>query len=278
MLEGGSLRCLFTAGVTDVLLEEGIEFSYVNGVSAGTMCGMNYISKQKGRMLEINEKYVHDKRYLSLKNMMKNRQIFNFDFVFGELSTDLIPFDYESFYESPQRFVAVATRCRTGEPEFFEKGKCKDMIGAVQASSSMPVLSRMIDIEGKKYLDGGISLPIAYRKAIEEGYEKVVLVLTRNEGYRKKPVKAVTKKIYDTYFQPLPRLREALYQVPDRYNRFQEEISRLEQEGRIFVIRPEFPVHVSRMEQNKKKLRELYAEGVRVGRDRLEELYKYLEL
>ena len=103
-------------------------------------------------------------------------------------------------------------------------------------------------------------------------------MLTRNEGYRKKPVKAVTKKIYDTYFQPLPRLREALYQVPDRYNRFQEEIARLEQEGRIFVIRPEFPVHVSRMEQNKKKLRELYAEGVRVGRDRLEELYKYLEL
>ncbi len=108
--------------------------------------------------------------------------------VFGEMSKSLLPFDSEAFEQSPQRYEAVATRCRTGKTEYFEEGVCKDMMAAIQASSSMPVLSRMITVEGKKYLDGGISMPIAYRRAMEQGYEKIVVVLTRNSGYRKKPL------------------------------------------------------------------------------------------
>ena len=158
VLEGGSLRCMFTAGVLDVLMENEIELSYVNGVSAGSMCGINYVAKQKGRMFEINKKYLRDKRYISLHNLVKNRQIFNFEFLFGELSSTLIPFDYETFSRSKQRFEAVATRCRTGRPEYFEKGVCQDIMTAVQASCSMPVLSRMIAVDGKKYLDG-IEIP-----------------------------------------------------------------------------------------------------------------------
>ncbi|WP_347559771.1 DUF6363 domain-containing protein [Clostridium sp. AM58-1XD] len=149
---------------------------------------------------------------------------------------------------------------------------------AVQASASMPVLSRMIRVDGRKYLDGGISMPIAYRRAMDLGYEKVVVVLTRNEGYRKKPVKPLTKRAYEHYFAPLPNLRKSLYDVPDRYNRMQEELSRLEAEGRIFIIRPDCPVRVSRVERDFKKLEELYQEGRKVGANHLEALKQYLEL
>ena len=267
---------MFTSGVLDVMMEQGIELSYVNGVSAGSMCGMNYLSKQVGRTLQVNTEYLHDKRYMSFRNMLKNRLIFNFDFLFGELSTELVPFDFETFENSPQKFEVVATRCRTGQPVFFEKGVCTDMYAAVQASCSMPVLSRMITVEGRKYLDGGISLPIAYKRAMELGYEKVVVVLTRQHGYRKKPVDRLTKRGYDRYFEPLPELRAALEEVPERYNRMQEEMDELEADGKLFIIRPEFPVMVSRVEQDAEKLKALYAEGRRIGEERLEALREYL--
>lgn len=276
VLEGGSLRGLFTAGVLDVFVEEGIECSYVNGVSAGSTNGMNYISKQTGRLLEINQQYLHDKRYMSFENMVKKRQIFNFDFMFGELSTELIPFDFDAFYSSPQKFEVVATRCRSGCPEYFEKSTCKEMMAAVMASSSMPVLSRMIEVEGKKYLDGGVSMPIAYQRAFDLGYDKVVLVLTRHHGYQKPPMSPLMRRAYARYFSPLPKFQEALYDVPERYNRMQKEIDKLEAEGRIFVIRPEFPVTVSRVERDIRKLEALYEEGRRVAAAKLTELQAYL--
>ncbi len=276
VLEGGSLRSVFTAGVLDTLLEHGIQLSYVNGVSAGTMAGMNYISGQKGRMLRINKEYLHDKRYMGLGSLVKSRLIFNFDFVFGELSNELVPFDYESFYGSPQKFEVVATRCKTGKPEFFDKSSCSEMMQAVRASSSIPMLSRMVKVDHKNYLDGGVSLPIAYERAFELGYEKVVLVLTRHSGYRKKPVGSLTARAYERYFAPLPNLLNSLYEVPKRYNAMQETIENLEKEGRIFVIRPEFPVRVSRFEQDVRKLEELYGEGTRVAESRLTALTDYL--
>lgn len=278
VLEGGSLRSMFTAGVLDVMIEQEIELSYINGVSAGTMCGMNYITRQIGRTLRVNTEYLHDRRYISFMNLWRNRLIFNFDFLFGELSTELVPYDFKAFEESPQKFEVVATRCRTGKPEFFEKGVCKDMYAAVQASSSMPVLSRMITVEGKKYLDGGISLPIAYQRALDLGYEKVVVILTREHGYQKKPVGRLTKRGYNRYFHPLPQLLAALEEVPERYNRMQEELDRLEAEGRIFIIRPKTPVLVSRVEQDVHKLTDLYAEGRRVGEEILPGLKGYLGL
>ncbi|MEY8337380.1 patatin family protein [Lachnospiraceae bacterium 62-35] len=276
VLEGGSLRCMFTAGVLDVLMEHEIRLSYVNGVSAGSMCGLNYVAGQKGRMLEINRQYLKDKRYISFYNLVKRRQVFNFDFVFGELSSHLLPFDYDAFAASEQKFEAVATRCKTGRPEYFEKGVCTDIMTAVQASGSMPVLSRMITLDGKKYLDGGISMPIAYKRALELGYDKVVVILTRNQGYRKPPLSSLDKRVYNRYFSPLPDLRRALYEVPDRYNRMQEEMEELERQGKLFLIRPENPVKVSRLERDFKKLEELYQEGRLEGKKRLEELKIYL--
>lgn len=278
VLEGGSLRCLFTSGVLDVMLENGIEMSYVNGISAGSMCGLNYVSRQIGRMKKINMEYIHDDRYISFRKMLKSREVFNLDFLLGELSKELIPFDFEAFENSPQRYETAATSCKTGKTVFFEKGVCSDIFAAVKASASMPLLSKMVTVEGEKYLDGCVSLPIAYERAIEQGYEKVVLVLTREDGYRKKPLKSFKRKGYEHYFGPLPEFLDALLTAPDRYNRMQEEIDQLEKDGRIFVIRPFEPVKVSRLERNKHKLEALYGEGRRVCEDRLEALKDYLEI
>ena len=276
VLEGGSLRGVFTAGVLDVLIEQEIELSYVNGVSAGSMSGMSYISKQSGRTIRVNLDYVRDKRFLSFRNMVKNRSIFNFDFLFGELSDTLVPFDYDTFNNSRQIFEVVATRCKTGKPEYFEKSTSEDFISAVKASSSIPVLSSMISVNGKKYLDGGCSMPVAYQRAIDLGYEKVVVILTREKGYRKPLLDKWTKKGYERYFGPLPKLLKALQDVPERYNRMQEEIDQLEAEGRIFVIRPDKHVTVQRTEQDKRKLESLYEDGRRLAEANLDNLKRYL--
>ncbi len=279
VLEGGALRSLFSAGVTDVFLERELKFAYVNGVSAGTFCGMNYIAGQPGRLFRVNMEYGHDRRYMNLnpRHILKNREIFSFDFAFGELSSSLIPFHFKAFEDSPQRFEAVATRCRTGKPEFFEKGKCSDIYKAVIASSSMPAFSKMAEVDGKYYLDGGISLPIAYRRAMEQGYRKVVLVLTREEGYRKKPMGPVKKRALERYFAPLPELMDSIREIPDRYNRMQEEIRELEEKGDIFVLRPRNHVTVSRTERNLSKLAALYEEGRSVAEEKMDGLLEYLD-
>lgn len=276
VLEGGSLRGVFTAGVLDVLIEQEVELSYVNGVSAGSMSGMSYVSKQSGRTIKVNLEYVRDKRFMSFQNMVKNRSIFNFDFLFGELSDTLVPFDYDTFHRSNQIFEVVATRCKTGRPEYFEKSTSDDFISAVKASSSIPVLSSMISVNGKKYLDGGCSMPVAYQRAIDLGYEKIVVVLTREKGYRKPLLDKWTKKGYERYFGPLPRLLKSLEEVPERYNRMQEEIDQLEAAGRIYVIRPDKHVTVQRTEQDKRKLEALYEDGRRLAETQLDELKQYL--
>jgi predicted patatin/cPLA2 family phospholipase len=278
VLEGGSLRGVFTAGVLDVFMEQEIEMSYVNGVSAGSMSGMSYVSKQIGRTIKVDLDYVNDKRFLSFRNLVQKRSIFNFDFLFGELSNTLVPFDYDTFYKSEQIFEVIATRCKTGKPEYFEKSSCDNFIDAVKASSSIPILSRMITVGGKKYLDGGCSMPVAYQRAIDLGYEKIVLVLTREPGYRKPPLDKWTKKGYERYFAPLPRFLKALEDVPERYNRMQEEIDRLEKEGRIYVIRPDHHVTVQRTEQDKRKLEALYQEGRRLALEHMDSLKAYLKL
>jgi predicted patatin/cPLA2 family phospholipase len=278
VLEGGSLRGVFTAGVLDVFMEQGIELSYVNGVSAGSMSGMSYISKQIGRTVGVNLNYVRDKRFLSFRNLLKNRAIFNFEFLFGELSNTLVPFDFDRFYKSEQTFEVIATRCKTGKPEYFEKSSCDDFVSAVKASSSIPLLSKMIDVNGKKYLDGGCSLPVAYQRAMDLGHKKIVVILTREKGYRKPPLDKLMRRGYERYFAPLPRLLDALIEVPDRYNRMQEEMEQLEADGKIFVIRPDSHVTVRRTEKDKRKLQALYQVGRRLAEEHMKKLKTYLEM
>lgn len=277
-LEGGSLRGLFTAGVLDAFLDNELYIEYVNGVSAGSMNGMNYISRQSGRSKRINMKYLHDKRYISYKAMFKSRQIFNFDFLFEEISNTLDPFEWEIFKEKKQKYEVVATDVKTGESRYFDKDNCSDIVAAVKASASIPIMSKMIDVDKRKYLDGGISTSIAYKRAFELGYDRAIVVLTREDGYRKKPISKINERLYKSYFKPLPNLIEKLMTVPERYNMMQEEMDELAREGKLLIIRPQKKVTVQRIEKNLTKLESLYNEGYEEGLKNIERIKDFITL
>lgn len=277
ILEGGSLRSLFTAGVLDVFMEHDLYFSDVTGVSAGSLTGVSYVSKQPGRTRDVNLGYVNDRRYLGVNNLLLRHEIFNFDFLFGELSRALLPFDFEGFFASPVRFTAVATCMETGRPVYFEKSACGDIFKAVRASSSMPILSKAVTIDGLHYLDGGCAMALPYQRALDAGFDKIVLVLTRQQGFRKLYTRPALLRAYRKYFRHYPQFICALTDIPARYDRQQREIDRLEAEGRIFVIRPQQPVTVTHTEKDVQKLQALYDDGRAEAARRMEALRRYLE-
>ena len=276
ILEGGSLRSLFTSGVLDVFMENDLYFSDVTGVSAGALTGANYVSRQPGRTAKINIGFVNDRRYLGVSNLLRRHEIFNFDFLFDDIGRRILPMDFETFQSSPMRFTAVATNLGTGEAEYFEKSACSDIFSAIRASSSMPILSKAVLLDGKRYLDGGCAMAIPYRRAIDSGFEKIVLVLTRQKGYRKLYTPRPVLHAYARYFRHYPNFFRALCEIPARYDRQQREIDRLEAAGRIFVIRPQKPVDVSHTERDTEKLTALYEDGRREAERQLEALRTYL--
>ena len=276
VLEGGSLRCMFSAGAVDVMMEQGISYDGLFGVSAGALTGANYVSGQPGRTAEVNLNFVNDKRYLGLRNLLLHRSLFNFDFLFGEICDTLVPMDREAFEHSPCRFTAVSTNCLTGEPVFSEKGACTDIYAAIRASASLPLLAPMVQVEGVPCLDGGVSLSIPYMRALEEGYDKVVVVTTREHGFRKERVSRPVARMYARAYRKYPRLVEALLEAPRRYGRELDRLDRLEAQGRLFVLRPPQPVTISRAEKDTEKLRALYQQGLDTCRSRLPALLEYL--
>lgn len=277
VLEGGSLRCMFSAGVTDVMMNNGLPFDGVFGVSAGALTGVNFVSGQPGRTARVNLDYVNDKRYLGIRSLLLHKSIFNFDFLFGEISKELLPFDWDAFENSPCEFTAVATNCVTGRPMYCEKSSCSDIYAAVRASASMPLLAPMVTVEGAPCLDGGVSVSIPYQKALDEGYEKIVVVTTREHGFRKPSVKGAAARAYARHYRKYPELVRALLNVPRRYNRELEQLEALELQGRLLVVRPQKPITISRTEKDREKLQALYDEGEAVGLERLAALKSYLE-
>jgi len=279
VLEGGSLRAMFTAGVLDVLTEGQVAFSYVNGVSAGSLCGVNYVSGQAGRSRDINETFCDDKRFLGLRNLFRNGGVFNFDFLFGEICNVLNPLDRETLFSSPQKFEAVATDCLTGRPAYFEKSDLApdEFMTACRASSSMPGLSEIVRLRDVPYLDGGCSCAIAYQRALDLEYEKIVVVLTRPYGYRKKPYNSTAMdRAFNRVYGRYPAFLNALHNMPRNYNRMYAELEELERQGRIFVIRPDRPVIVGRLEKDVQKLEDLYQDGRRVMLEQLDGMMTYL--
>ncbi len=276
VLEGGSLRCMFSAGAVDLMMEEGITFDGLFGVSAGALTGVNFVAGQIGRTARVNLDYVNDKRYLGFRNLLLHKSLFNFDFLFGEISDTLIPLDREAFINSPCRFTAVSTNCLTGEPVFSEKSECTDIYAAIRASASLPMMAPMVMVEGAPCLDGGVSLSIPYRRALEEGYDKIVVITTREHGYRKPPVSRPVARMYARVYRHYPALVRALLNTPRRYGAELDELDRLEAQGRLFVLRPPRPVTVSRAEKDVEKLRALYQEGLETCRESLSSLRAYL--
>lgn len=276
VLEGGSLRCLFSSAVVDVIMRNGYKFDGVFGVSAGALTGVNYVTNQIGRTARINLNFVNDWDYLGVKSLIKNRSVFNFDYLFYEISDIYIPLDREAFMSSDIEYICGVTSVNTGETKYFGRNDCDDPFDAIIASSSMPLLSNMIEINGEKFLDGGISCALPYQAALDRGYDKLVVVPTREHGFRKKTVSSTLASLYVNQYHDYPEFIKALLDTPYMYDRQANELDKLEHEGKAFVIRPEEPITISRTERDVSKLLDLYKEGTRVAEEKLSDMLKFL--
>ncbi len=260
LLEGGAMRGLYTAGVLDAFMEGALESGCVYGVSAGVLNGINYVAHQPGRSAQVNYACINNPRYFSPLNLLRAQSIFDFDYLFNQISLDM-PFDFEAFADSPQRLIAVATNCLTGEPVMFEKGRCAQFFDACAASCSMPMVSRAKRVEGIPCLDGGVSAPVPLDAGLDTGNGRPVLVLTRHRGYRKAPLSRNELRLCAARCRRYPALLERMRTAPERYNALMERIDRLEADGRVFAIRPENPIEIGRLEKDVGKLRALHDSG-----------------
>ncbi|WGE75046.1 patatin-like phospholipase family protein [Actinobacillus equuli] len=271
--EGGAMRGMFTAGVLDVFLDEQLEFDGAVTVSVGALFGVNLPSKQRGRVLRYNKKYMNDKRFLSLKSRLTTGNLINRDFAFYELPTIHDPFDQATFAQSQMDFWVTLTNVETGKPEYFKVQDVFKEMELFRATSAMPFVSQFVEINGKKYLDGGIADSIPLQKCLDLGYDKIVLVLTRPLEYRKKPSSmALFKWIYRGY----PHLIERRQQRYQDYNQTVERIIQLNQAQQIFVIRPSQTIPLSRLEKDPNKLQQMYDLGVADARQSITALREYL--
>lgn len=272
VLEGGGMRGVFTCGVLDYLMDHKISFPYTVGVSAGACNGLSYMSHQRGRGKYSNIDLLAKYKYIGIRPLLKKRGLIDQQLLFHRFPDRILPYNYKAYAENPNRFEMVTTDCLTGRACYWEeKYDEKRIIDIVKASSSLPYACPVIYVDGRPMLDGGIVDSIPLLRAYEQGYDKCVVVLTRNRGYRKSEKKAfVPNFIYKQY----PRLRVALRNRNKLYNAQLELVERLESEGKIIVIRPEKPIVVDRMETSTQKLTDLYLEGYACAQRVMEGLEK----
>lgn len=276
LLEGGSLRGLYTSGALDILMENGLYFPAVAGVSAGALNAVNYVARQPGRAASINLRYRHDPRYFGPRAAFNGGSLFGLNFMLRDLPQE-VPFDNDTFYHGGQRMIAVATCVQTGKPAYFEKGKTDfDFLDAVRASASLPLVSVPVHLGRFSYLDGGCSCPIPLHWAQAEGFAKTVIITTRQKGFRKTLPGQRMVNLYDDFYGDRPLFLEAMLTQEVRYNALMDEIDALEEAGQIFVLRPVDPVDIGRFEKSTEKLLDLYNRGRREMRDRLPDLVQYL--
>ena len=264
VLEGGGLRGVFTCGVLDCFMDNGIRFPFAVGVSAGACNGLSYMSGQRGRAKSSNIDLMDKHHYIGLKYLLTQRNIMDFKLLFEDFPERIIPYDYDAYFSNPARFVMVTTNCLTGKAEYFEeKSSSKRVMDIVRASSSLPFVSPITYVDGVPMLDGGIADSIPVRYALSQGYERLVVILTRNKGYRKQNSEMRAAKVF---YRKYPNLQKALSERNAVYNQTMDLIERLEDEGWITVIRPIRPVEVGRMEKDTAKLTMLYQEGYDIAR------------
>ncbi len=275
VLEGGAFRGLYTQGVLDALMEEGINMQTTVGVSAGAMSGLSYVSGQIGRSARYNLAYRHDRNYIGIGAIRREHGITGFHYLFEDLNY-VEPFDLERFNDPSRRFIAQATDIETGHAVFFEKGKCSDIFDAVAASASVPYITEPVEINGRRYLDGGCAVKVPVDFALNENFEKILVVRTRNREYRKQH--KAPDRIIRIEYKDYPEFKLDLQKEADNYNALSERLLKLEEEGRIFMIAPDTPVNISRFEGNLEKLGDLYWQGYDNARDDLPALKKYLGL
>ena len=274
VLEGGAMRGLYTAGVLDAFMDYDIKVDGIMGVSAGALFGVNYPSKQRGRTLRYNKKYVNDKRYMGLGSLIKTGNIINKEFAYYEIPFKLDKFDEEVFEKSGIDFYAVVTNVETGKAEYPLIKNCEKEIEMLRASSCMPIVSKIVEIGKKKYLDGGIADSVPYEKMMELGYDKIIVVLTRDIEYRKKKTNQLIPKLF---YKRYPKLVETINNRYKDYNESIDKLIELEKDKKVFVIRPSVNLHVKRIEKDVNKLQAIYDLGIKDVKKNIKKINTYLE-
>lgn len=275
VMEGGAMRGMFTAGVIDVFMENGIEFDGAIGVSAGATFGCNIKSHQIGRAFRYNCAYYKDYRYGSFKSWKKTRNLFDVDFCYHELPEKLDVFDTDTFRDNPMDFYVVASNLETGKAEYH---KCYDGLEKdlewIRASASIPMVSEIVELDGLRLLDGGIadSVPLSYFESI--GYERNVVILTRPDSYRKKKNKATG--LCRRWYREYPAFVEAFANRHNAYNANIDYVRGQEKAGKAFVIRPDEDLRANSMEKNPDKLRAIYEAGRKTAASNLESVRDFL--
>ena len=275
VLEGGAMRGLFSSGIVDRIMEENIYFDGLIGVSAGACFGCNYKSKQIGRALRYNLEYCNDKRYCSIRSFLKTGDMYGAEFCYHELPEKLDIFDKEVFNANSTEFYLVCTDVETGKPIYHKMDKVTyEELEWMRASASMPLVSRIVEVDGKKMLDGGIadSIPLKYFQSI--GYEKNVVVLTQHRDYRK--IKNSLMPLIKTVLNKYPKLVDAMARRHEMYNETLDYIWDEEKKGNIFVLCPDEKLPIKRTEHNKQVLKTVYDIGRTVIDKRIDELKAFI--
>lgn len=275
VLEGGAMRGMFTAGVLDVLMENGIEFQGVIGVSAGAAFGCNYKSCQIGRAIRYNTDYCRDKRYCSFWSLLKTGDLYGADFCYREIPEKLDIFDTETFRNNPVEFYVTVTDVESGRPLYYrcDKADSRDL-ELIRASASMPLVSRIVEVDGKKLLDGGVSDSIPLRFFEEKGFDRNLVILTQPSNYVKNKNSAIP--LAKIMLRKYPKLIEAMKNRHIIYNETLEYIKSKEKMGEVFVIRPEKELPIKRVEKNPDVLWEVYHTGRSVASKHLDEIRLFL--
>ncbi len=279
VMEGGGMRGMFTAGVTDVLMEHGICFDGGIGTSAGAVFGCNYKSCQPGRVIRYNMKYCADPRYGSLRNWLMTGDLYSKEFAYGAVPYVLDPFDTKTYQENPMEFYVVCTDVETGRP-FYKKCETGDPhdVEYMRASSSMPLVSRVVEIDGHRLLDGGISDSIPLKKFISLGYDRNVVILTQPEGYRKRRGKAaaLSGAVSAAALRQYPKTAFAMRVRHLMYNQNVQYVREEEKKGRALIIQPDAPLRISRACRDASELLRVYRLGRSAALRKLAKLRRYL--
>lgn len=275
VLEGGALRAIFSSGVCDGLLEGNVMADYVVGVSAGIAYGVSYLSRQPRRNLEVVTRFANDRRYMGMNNLAdkENQSYFGLKFAYDTIPNHLVPFDYDTFAAYPGKVEAVLTNLETGGAEYVEVPRDDKESLVLQATCAMPLMFPIYKIDGKPCLDGGVADSIPWQRALDQGCDRVLVVLTRTREYVRKPDKVMTliRRRYKEY----PNFVHAMEQRAKRYNESRRQLFELEKQGKLLVIAPKSTLGVARTERNTEKLRLLWAEGYQEAVDRMEEIRDY---
>ena len=275
VVEGGGMRGVYTAGVLDYFMEKNLYFDDCYGVSAGACHISSYVSKQIGRSMKVTLDYINDKRYCSVNSLIKTGDMFGVEMLYDLIPNKLELYDYDTFNKFKGNFYSVVTNCKTGKAEYMKIKDMKKDIIAVRASSSLPLLSRIVEINGKEYLDGGITDSIPIKKSIKDGHKKNVVILTRDKTYRKSKPKFLS--FFKLKYKKYPNLVKA---IENRYKMYNETLDFIEEEkakNKVFIIQPKLPVKISRIEKDKDKLKALYNQGYEDAKEIYEDLMKFLE-